>query len=561
MASTSSMSTENVALDNLDPPMEKESNPLDSDAHMALIAPQGEIENFQSEVVDNYMDAKEQENNSKGKSATVAAKDTDQKGKDVVDLIDTKPTSSSQLTKSNSVSSAGSNEIDEKLIAEEYKVWKKNTPFLYDLVMTSALEWPSLTVEWLPSSNTLSTANDDNDNVATGNDITSSSSSGGGGSKEKNDKNSMFDTHKLLLGTHTSGSEQNYLMVANIQLPNENHEIDARKYDDERKEVGGFGSHHGSKFEIKVKIKHDGEVNRARYMPQNPFVVATKSPTSNVYVFDISKHPSEPREMDPFKVEHICKGHTREGYGLCWNYVYEGHLLSGSDDALVCLWDITNAKQEVQPKGIYRGHEAVVEDVSFHYTNGNLFASVGDDLRLCTWDARKPPSSGTITTVKNAHKSFINCVEFAPLDEYILATGSADQTVGIWDLRNLKQPISVLEGHQDEIYQLKFAPFCESILASCGSDRRVNVWDLSKIGMEQDAEEAEDGPPELLFVHGGHTSKVSDLAWNNDDPFVIASVAEDNILQVWQIADSIIDDAEEGDIDEPLTEDMLEGSC
>ena len=38
----------------------------------------------------------------------------------------------------------------EKLINEEYKVWKKNTPFLYDVVMTHALEWPSLTCEWLP---------------------------------------------------------------------------------------------------------------------------------------------------------------------------------------------------------------------------------------------------------------------------------------------------------------------------------------------------------------------------------------------------------------------------
>lgn len=27
---------------------------------------------------------------------------------------------------------------------------EKNTPFLYDLVMTHALEWPSLTVQWLP---------------------------------------------------------------------------------------------------------------------------------------------------------------------------------------------------------------------------------------------------------------------------------------------------------------------------------------------------------------------------------------------------------------------------
>ena len=41
-------------------------------------------------------------------------------------------------------------EIEQKIIAEEYKVWKKNSPFLYDTVLTHPLEWPSLTVQWLP---------------------------------------------------------------------------------------------------------------------------------------------------------------------------------------------------------------------------------------------------------------------------------------------------------------------------------------------------------------------------------------------------------------------------
>ena len=33
-------------------------------------------------------------------------------------------------------------ELEERMVAEEYKIWKKNTPFLYDLVVTHALEWP-----------------------------------------------------------------------------------------------------------------------------------------------------------------------------------------------------------------------------------------------------------------------------------------------------------------------------------------------------------------------------------------------------------------------------------
>ncbi len=40
---------------------------------------------------------------------------------------------------------------DEQIINEEYKIWKKNSPYLYDLVISNGLEWPSLTVNWMPT--------------------------------------------------------------------------------------------------------------------------------------------------------------------------------------------------------------------------------------------------------------------------------------------------------------------------------------------------------------------------------------------------------------------------
>lgn len=60
----------------------------------------------------------------------------------------------------------------------------------------------------------------------------------------------------------------------------------------------------------------------------------------------------------------------------------------------------------------------------------------------------------------------------------------------------------------------------------------------SCLASRQTPEDAEDGPPELLFIHGGHTAKISDFAWNGSDEWVVASVAEDNILQVggWVVA-------------------------
>jgi len=43
-------------------------------------------------------------------------------------------------------------EVEEQIINEEYKIWKKNSPFLYDFLLTRGLTWPSLTVQWLPGS-------------------------------------------------------------------------------------------------------------------------------------------------------------------------------------------------------------------------------------------------------------------------------------------------------------------------------------------------------------------------------------------------------------------------
>ena len=113
----------------------------------------------------------------------------------------------------------------------------------------------------------------------------------------------------------------------------------------------------------------------------------------------------------------------------------------------------------------------------------------------------------------------VNCLSFNPYSEFILATGSADKTVALWDLRNLKLKLHSFESHKDEIFQVQWSPHNETILASSGTDRRLHVWDLSKIGEEQSTEDAEDGPPELLFIHGGHTAKISDFSWNPNDPW------------------------------------------
>ncbi|KAL2631967.1 hypothetical protein R1flu_016653 [Riccia fluitans] len=410
-------------------------------------------------------------------------------------------------------------EMEERLVNEEYKIWKKNTPFLYDLVITHAMEWPSLTVQWLPD--------------------------------RQEPAGKDYSVQKLILGTHTSDNEPNYLMLAEVQLPLEDSENDARHYDDERGEIGGFGVASGKvkqRVQVIQQINHEGEVNRARYMPQNPFLIATKTVSAEVYVFDYSKHPSKPPQEGTCNPDLRLRGHRTEGYGLSWSPFREGHLLSGSDDSQICLWDISSASKSTRvldAKQTFQGHVGVVEDVAWHLRHEYLFGSVGDDRQLLVWDTRTSTTEKPLHAI-DAHQAEVNCLAFNPFNEFLLATGSADRTVALYDLRKLSKCLHTFVNHAEEVFQIGWSPMNQTILASCGADKRLMVWDLSRVGEEQLPEDAEDGPPELLFIHGGHTSKISDFSWNPNEPWLIASVAEDNILQLWQMAENIYHDEEDG---------------
>lgn len=401
-------------------------------------------------------------------------------------------------------------DVETELIEQKYKLWKKNTPFLYDLVVTRALDWPSLTCQWFP-------------------DV-----------ENRPDKN--YKTQRLLLGTHTNDEEPNYIMIASVQLPKDNQDIDLRKYEEATNELGGYGGFNDAHIHITQKIVHEGEVNRARYQFENPNVIASKARTGEVFVFDRTTHESFPKENEPFNPALRLKGHTEEGYALAWNphKSRSNHILSAGFDGLVCHWDIAAASKEnrtLSPLQTYKGHTAGVEDVAWHMQHDSIFASVGDDKQLMIWDIRDE-SYKPIHSVE-AHTSGINCVGFSPGNEWILATGSSDKTAALWDLRNLSNKLHSLKNHTEEIIQLAWSPHHKAVLATASQDRTVCVWDLARIGDEQSPQEAADGPPELLFVHGGHTNKISDFGWNPSEPWMLASTAEDNIVHAWQIASTI----------------------
>lgn len=82
------------------------------------------------------------------------------------------------------------------------QIWKKNSPFLYDLVLTHALDWPTLTTQWFPDA------------------------------EPSPDKS--YSNQRLLVGTNTSDTEQNYLQIVNVRLPNpDQEELELDKFEEQ----------------------------------------------------------------------------------------------------------------------------------------------------------------------------------------------------------------------------------------------------------------------------------------------------------------------------------------
>ncbi|KAF5639719.1 histone acetyltransferase type B subunit 2 [Fusarium tjaetaba] len=415
----------------------------------------------------------------------------------------------SMVTDINAVEMTHEDDDDqgERMINEEYKTWKKNSPFL------TALTWPTLTVQWFP-------------------DV-----------KEPEGKN--YSVHRLLLGTHTSDESPNFLQIANVQIPKAV-APNPKDYDDERGEIGGYGKPGdvaAIKCEIVQKIEHPGEVNKARYQPQNPDIIATLCVDGKILIFDRTKHPLQPTSLGKVNAQIELVGHKAEGFGLNWNPHEEGCLASGSEDTTMCLWDLKTLKGDsriLNPSRKYTHHTQIVNDVQYHPISKNFIGSVSDDQTLQIVDVRHSETAKAAVVAKRGHLDAINALAFNPNSEVLVATASADKTIGIWDLRNVKEKVHTLEGHNDAVTSLAWHPTEAGILGSASYDRRIIFWDLSRVGEEVLPDDQDDGPPELLFMHGGHTNHLADFSWNLNEPWLVASAAEDNLLQIWKVAESIV---------------------
>lgn len=382
-------------------------------------------------------------------------------------------------------------QLREQVINEEFKIWKKTVPLLYETIHTHAVEWPLMSVQFLPNYSV------------------------------SEDKNSI--SVSLVVGTNTSGRAQDLLQVLSLDLPS----TFAPDFD-----TFAVGSSipiplNGTNSPLKVikSWNHPGEVNKLKVSPNGKRIL-TFDNQGIIHVYDMND-----------ALEQAFRFHDSEGYCLEW--VSDSKFLSGANDLQIALWDLATPNAPVQK---ILSHSAVINDISFSKPSKYIFGSVSDDYTTQIHDIRSPKLS-PVMKITNSH--IANAIAFHPSISSLLATAEKDNVVKLYDARNLNEPVRLLFGHNDSVVGLAWDTEQEpSFLHSWSLDKRVNTWDLSFLGEEftyptsehpdskKKTRQMED--PCLKFVHGGHTNRVNDFAVHPTVSNIYASVGDDTLLEVFK---------------------------
>lgn len=286
-------------------------------------------------------------------------------------------------------------------------------------------------------------------------------------------------------------------------------------------------------------MPHDGPVQRLAQSPHRQLLLATQSSRAGgeVLLFDATRWSSResscrpeqrlraPSGTAPGPPEGL--GKDPPGRGLAWSFGDATHLVSSLPGGVVRLWDAKAAAPVADFSGGHGG--AALTALACSPGQPSTFASCGADGSVCLWDGRSPRGAGGVL---RAHAHGARCAAFGRGEAtQLLATGGGDGAVRLWDTRQLKE-VQVLTwsppGGPDvtPVACVEWAPFAGAALAVGTDGGQALLWDLGQGGARLPGAHAEDGPPELLFVHGGHSGEaVAAATWSAAAPWLLASCA------------------------------------
>ncbi len=147
----------------------------------------------------------------------------------------------------------------------------------------------------------------------------------------------------------------------------------------------------------------------------------------------------------------------------------------GCGDGSIRIFDF----ETFEEKKILKGHldDFSVNAVRYH-PNGKHLLSGSRDAHLNVWDIE---NNYALILHIPAHNYAIYSIVFSP-DKKFFATGSRDKTIKIWDAENTKLLKTIdkskLEGHTNSVNKLLWGDF-NNYLVSTGDDKAIMVWKIA----------------------------------------------------------------------------------
>lgn len=408
-------------------------------------------------------------------------------------------------------------EAIDKDTQHRYRVFKKNSPYLYDYMSTNSLLWPSLTVQFFP-------------------DLEQELKADAKVAENAANATTQLAYQRLLLGTFTLGQAVDTVSI--YQFPyyrnlNKCINMDQWNYNPDKEEFELL-TVLKTKLRSVQTINHFGDVNKLRYMPQNPDIIASSNNMGELLVYNRTKHLSIKKLNDETEINEPqlrlvdqATDSSTDIFAFDWNRQKEGTMVSGSMSGAINVYDVqlsTVTRDDNTVNHHWTHHQNCgVNDLEWVPGHDSVFISGEDNGCLSVYDTRD--RNQLMLRYQTAHPA--NSVSVNPGNNFCIASGHSDGTLGIYDIRALSASVFESAIHGDSITQVKWHPKFHGVLGSSSADKLVKLHDMSRENT-------------LLFDHQGHMLGVNDFDWSLHEDWMVASVADDNSLHVWKPAAKLV---------------------
>lgn len=190
-------------------------------------------------------------------------------------------------------------------------------------------------------------------------------------------------------------------------------------------------------------------------------------------------------------------------------------LITGSQDSLIKIWDISNISNITNIKILY-GHNNYVRSL-LYLESLRMIISGSEDRTIKIWDYVTGDCLGTLI----GHNKEVFSLGFLNKQKKLIS-GGADGHLKIWTISN-KECVKTIKAHQTMINSMLIIENLNYVITG-GADRMIKIWDTKDFGM--------------IKILEGHLNYICALdSFNFDNKFFVASGSADNSVKIWSLDD------------------------